>query len=151
MKPCIKCKAIKPVEEFYAHPQMGDGHLNKCKDCTKKDSAARIEVKKLDPVWTAKERERGRLKMARVRATLPRHPHVKFPGTWRKRNPEKGRAHCRAWRAFKKGILVKPPACTHCQQVRPLQMHHPDYSQPLLVVWLCTACHGKEHRIDKAA
>lgn len=29
--------AIKPIDDFYKHPQMGDGHINKCKDCTKKD------------------------------------------------------------------------------------------------------------------
>ena len=32
-KKCICCGEIKPLDMFYEHKQMGDGHLNKCKKC----------------------------------------------------------------------------------------------------------------------
>ena len=43
MKPCIICKEIKPIDDFYAQKGMKDGHLNKCKDCCKKQQKYRLE------------------------------------------------------------------------------------------------------------
>ena len=34
-KKCFICGMVKDIDDFYTHPQMPDGHLNKCKECTK--------------------------------------------------------------------------------------------------------------------
>lgn len=36
-KKCFKCNKEKPLQEFYKHKEMSDGHVNKCKDCNKVD------------------------------------------------------------------------------------------------------------------
>jgi len=66
-KPCIICGEVKPLDEFYKHKKMGDGHLNKCKSCTKQHSKERHYNKYLtDPSFVEKERERGRERYRRL-------------------------------------------------------------------------------------
>lgn len=65
-KKCFKCRATKPLSDFYLHPRMGDGHLNKCKECTKSDVKRRYSILSSDEKWVKKERERNREKFKRL-------------------------------------------------------------------------------------
>jgi hypothetical protein len=65
-KKCFKCGRELPLSEFYKHPQTGDGHLNKCKECTKNDVHKDYIRKSSDEQWMEKERARGREKFKRL-------------------------------------------------------------------------------------
>jgi RecJ-like exonuclease len=150
MKKCFKCGQSKDRSEFYPHKQMRDGLLGKCKECTKKDIAERIEVKKKDPEWMKKERERCRVKQERYRIEGVAKCSPGAQKRHQAKYPEKYKARTMAANAKRRGVIQIKHHCEHCNTsgVR-IQMHHPDYSKPLHVIFLCTKCHGKEHWIDK--
>lgn len=47
----------------------------------------------------------------------------------------------------RRGKLLKEP-CRHCGSDK-AEKHHPDYSKPLEVVWVCRDCHMALHRAAK--
>ena len=63
---------------------------------------------------------------------------------WKNRNPEKVKAHTIFNNAVKEGLLVRQP-CIVCNSPKSCG-HHPDYSKPLEVTWLCNKHHSLLHR-----
>ena len=69
---------------------------------------------------------------------------------WRKANPvseeERRKDNCRSYTnmLIKRGRLQRKP-CYICGAEQ-VQAHHPDYSKPAVVVWLCKEHHRNLHR-----
>jgi len=59
---------------------------------------------------------------------------------WRKRNPQKVKAHSKVFIELRAGRLKKLPC--FCGEVKS-EAHHPDYTKPLMVEWLC-----KKHHVE---
>jgi len=63
---CVKGNILQDISEFYKHPQMLDGHLNKCKSCCKKEEQERKNILNQDPNFVEKEKQRHRAKYHRL-------------------------------------------------------------------------------------
>lgn len=61
----------------------------------------------------------------------------------RERYPEKYKARNAVGNAIRKGTLARQP-CETCSGKA--EAHHPDYSRPLDVVWLCRSHHKQLHK-----
>jgi hypothetical protein len=129
MKRCFKCGVDKELSEFYKHSKMADGHVNKCKECNKKDvrdnRASNVEY------YRAYDVKRGN------RQTLEDQHR------YREQNPKKRAAHVAVGNAIRDGKLVPLP-CEVCGSVD-VHGHHTDYSRPLSVMWLCSVHHKAWH------
>ena len=151
MKECFKCHLVLPLGDFYKHSQMGDGHLNKCKACTKKDVKERYD--KYPEKMKAYELSRRDLThRVQARRDYAETDAAKLAAArsckaWRRRNVIKMGASTMVNNALRNGSLIKPLTCSMCS-VKPnnIHGHHDDYAKPLVVRWLCSKCHTDWHK-----
>lgn len=134
-KECFKCKTVKPLTEFYKHAGMADGHLNKCKECTKND-VSKHRDQNLEKI-RAYDRTRGKIS-ERIKTS------TEITRAWRAEDSRRNRAHTTVARAIRSGKLVRQP-CSRCNDPKSVA-HHEDYDKPLEVMWLCQPCHKKRHK-----
>jgi hypothetical protein len=152
-KECFKCGETKPLSQFYKHPMMKDGHVNKCKPCNKKD--VRVNYRANIDHYKAYERERAMiphrvLARERYEATPAGKAALKKAhDKWAKRNPLKRLASHVVNNAVRDKRLFKPDTCESCKsKPNRLHGHHDDYAFPLVVRWMCPGCHNKWHKVN---
>jgi hypothetical protein len=134
MKACFKCGEEKPLSEYYKHKQMSDGHLNKCKSCTKKDVYSLYNSNKNDKNYIIKERKRGRDKYRRL-----------YTG--------KGKANKDSFLRYKNKYPEKYRASIKCRSIKEdydssFELHHWSYNEEhhLDIIPIIKKEHMKAHR-----
>lgn len=154
MKECFKCKAVKPLEDFYKHPMMADGRVNKCKECNKKD----VRENRSDKAEYYREYDKGRANLPK--RVLSRKNYQKTENgkyslekgrkKYRQNNPIKYAAHILVGNYIRDRKLERKP-CEVCGSTYKIHAHHDDYAYPLDVRWLCVAHHSQWHKVNGEA
>lgn len=176
-KNCAICKKDKSLSKYYKNRRYKDGVGSYCKSCSllktkewqgknavrNKQNQQRWhrgkpnyyknyynknneKIKIVVRAWQEKNRERVRelarewAKNNRFKSTLSRKRN-------RAKYPEKYHANNQIYIAKCRGDLISKPC--FCGETK-TEAHHPDYSKPLEVIWLCRKHHGEEHEKMKS-
>jgi len=129
---------------------MADGHLNKCKECAKNDVTANrvqnIERIRAYDKLRASMPHRVAARSAYMKTTAFAQSHKAAVERWAAKHPERLKASYMVGNAIRDGKLIRQP-CLVCGGKS--EAHHPDYSHPLDVVWLCPSHHKAAHAIAR--
>ena len=153
MKRCSRCKESKKINEFYLNQHY-------CKECFKEYARAHPEVhRKSRKKWLMKRFGTVNLRKTKY-AILTRAADKKYqknkrkenPGyktleyaEYRKKNPEKVKAHMLLNYAIRKGKIERSP-CVDCGATHMIHGHHPNYTKPYEVIWVCSIHHKNYHK-----
>lgn len=143
MKSCSKCGVDKAESEFYTNRASADGFTSACRVCINADQKARRERLNASrpPDWKQKTADMA----AYQREWLAKRPGymASYMKKWYAKNKDRMIVKQRVRDAVRSGKMVKQP-CHVCGELK-VEAHHPDYSRPLDVVWLCKAHHREVH------
>jgi hypothetical protein len=132
-KRCSACRQFKPWTAFGLNRSRIDGYSESCFPCRAFHCRRVYQRHGEQRRRWQKEHSRpyDKAKRKRLRGTL------------------KEMARDKLRKAVKRGEIKKPARCQGCGKPKlpkRLQGHHPDYSKPLEVIWLCSGCHSARHR-----
>lgn len=149
---CKSCGLEKDPSLFY------NGIKSECKECvkarTKRNRQEKLEYYQEYDRNRPNKEERNQQTIQRVNKNYSEDPEFKqkiqeTKRAWAERNQEKRKAQHAISNALRDGDLVRSTSCEHCgTSEKKIQGHHWSYLPEhwLDVIWLCTSCHGKEHK-----
>jgi len=128
---CRKILELSPANFTRVKTKGFRGFGYTCKECDKKRVAI-IKSKRIPEPGSIRKRY------------LERRTYLlNYYKEYSKNNQEKIKAKLKARQAIKKGELKKEP-CEFCGSIKS-EAHHPDYSKPLEVMWVCHKHHMQLH------
>ena len=132
MKRCGCCELEKEEINFGKRKASKDGLAHKCKLCQRVYDKAR-----------AGDKHRAEQRSIYAQTEEGRISGSKAKSDYRKRNPNKSKAHALVSRKVRSGSLFREN-CEVCGESK-THAHHDDYAKPLNVRWLCPIHHKAWH------
>ena len=141
-KTCKWCLQEKPLEFFDKHKRMGDGYLNKCKNCRKeytnsyRKTPQGIASRKREKQYPENKKRYKQSEKGKIAAS-------KYKISFERESSKNAVAY-----ALRKGKLTKQP-CFVCGEKA--IAHHSSYASDmkLAVTWLCIQHHNQLHNGHK--
>jgi hypothetical protein len=144
---CKLCNTTKDSSSFYA------SNKTRCKECVK----ARVHAHRQENLERIRSYDRMRGSMPHrvaARAEYRKTESGKLAlararKAYKNRSPERRSAHVALGNAVRDGRVIPWPTCAVPDCCGRPQAHHPDYSRPLDVVWLCDMHHKEVHAMAR--
>lgn len=142
---CKQCNITKDDSAFYV------SNKTRCKECVKasvnKHRQENLErIRSYDRMrGSMPHRVASRKDYAQTEAYAKSHEAASL--RWSNKHPERRKASHIVGNALRDGKLTRWPICALPECESKPQAHHPDYSRPLDVVWLCPKHHKQAHAI----
>lgn len=161
---CAKCEEFKTLDNFYRSKTMPQGVGSYCKSCLgRHDHIIKLTERNLSLCSECQKCLKGLgCRYFRSKKTLRFQMAAPLIGDyWKgyyganrdnllaKRSRWSKENRCKGWASatFHNNFSgEKPEVCERCGGSGRIVAHHPDYTDPLTVEWLCNSCHLKEHR-----
>lgn len=128
-KECVKIRTKRNREEKLEYYQEYDRNRPNAEERHKKQNLVNKERLQADPEFKEKI--------------------YKNRSDWSKRNKVKRQAQAAISNGIRDGKVERKTTCEHCNtSEKKIEAHHWSYlpEHRLDVIWLCTSCHGKEHK-----
>ena len=165
MKTCARCGVGKELDEFQRDRSRKDGRQNYCRKCryevaslyrqtprgrearrayrqTPNGREARREADRRYEQTPQRREAKRKYRQTPAGREVRREFHRRY-----RQNPDH-RPSILARLALNKAVYageVARGSCAHCGTTSRIEAHHPDYSKPLDVVWLCRFHHRELH------
>ena len=150
-KHCSRCDTTKPFSEFHANKRSADGLSSRCKPCAiaatkayrkanKQHYVAYDKARSQRPDRVAARKAYAKTEKGKLSKSLSMRKYVA-------NHPDRHKATTIFSHQLRIGA-IKPLPCQFCGSEK-TEGHHPDYSRPLDVVWLCIPHHKQVHRMTR--
>jgi len=152
------------VKNSKKRSHIGDGHENRCKKCLSDYNKTPMRVaatKAKDAIYRKRPENIAKRKIANKKYAKTEKGIINRSKAFKKycqtkkykdainkfrlKYPEQRKANIIITNALSSEKIIRPTSCSLCKKPCIPQGHHPDYSKPLEVVWVCKDCHTGIH------